>query len=134
MENLSAIWDMVLTQRAWSWAVIGIGYLIVFLCIRSFFLHTLIKRARALNSKWFHEIKKVYGRKCFSGWILFAISFLMLVFFWQTGNFQQPSLYEVGMAFLIILTVLVAITSQVIAFGASVIHVLKQLENNQMTL
>lgn len=134
MDNLANLWNMVLTQRTWSWTVIGIAYLLVFLAFRSFFLHTLIKRARALNSKWFHEIKKVYSKKCFSGWILFAISFLMLVFFWQTGNFQQPSLYEVGMAFLIILTVLVAIISQVIAFGASVIHVLKQLENNQMTL
>ena len=134
MDNLMNMWNMVLSQRAWSWAVIGIGYLVLFLCVRSFFLHTLIKRARALNSKWFHEIKKTYSKKCFSGWILFAASFLMLVFFWQTGNFQQPSLFEVGMAFLIILTVLVASTSHVIAFGASVIHVLKQLENNQMTL
>ena len=134
MDKLMSLWEMILTQRAWSWAIIGIGYLIAFLCVRSFFLHTLIKRARALNSKWFHEIKKVYAKKCFSGWILFAVSFLMLVFLWQTGNFQQPSLYEVGMAFLIILTVLIAITAQVIAFGASVIHVLKQLENNQMTL
>jgi len=134
MDSLMNLWNMVLTQRTWSWAVIGIAYLIVFLCVRSFFLHTLVKCARALNSKWFHEIKKVYSKKCFSGWILFAISFLILIFFWQTGNFHQPSLYEVGMAFLIALTVLIAITSHVIAFGASAIHVLKHLENNQMTL
>lgn len=134
MDTLTNLWNMILMQRAWSWAVIGIGYTIVFLCVRSFFLHTLIKRARALTSKWFHEIKKTYAKKCFSGWILFAISFLMLIFFWQTGNFQQPSLYEVGMAFLIILTALVAMTSHVIAFGASAVHVLKHLENNQMTL
>jgi hypothetical protein len=38
------------------------------------------------------------------------------------------------MAFLIILAVLFAIISHLIAFGTSVIQVLKQLENNQMTL
>ena len=134
MENLATLWNMILTQRAWSWTVIGIGFLLVFLLVRSFFLRGLIKRARVLNSKWFHEIKKSYTKKCLGGWILFLISFLMVIFFWQTANLQQASLYEVGMVFLIVLTVLLAIMSQVIAFGVSVIHVLKQVENNQMTL
>jgi hypothetical protein len=134
MGNLTNFWNVVLTQRTWSWAVIGIGYLLVFLLVRSFFLNALIKRARTLNSKWYHEIKKIYMKKCVSGWILFLISFLMLIFFWQTANLQQASLYEIGMAFLIILTVLFAIIAHLIAFGASVIFVLKQLENNQMTL
>ena len=134
MENLTNLWNMILTQRAWSWTVIGIGYLFVFLFVRSFFLHGLIKRSRVLNSKWYHEIKKVYMKKCIGGWILFLVSFLMLIFFWQTANLRQPSLYEVGMTFLIVLTVLLAIMSQVIAFGTSVIYVLKQIENNQMTL
>jgi phosphoglycerol transferase MdoB-like AlkP superfamily enzyme len=134
MGNLTNLWEMILTQRTWSWALIGIGYLLVFLLVRSFFLNALIKRARPLNSKWYHEIKKVYTKKCIAGWILFLISFLILIFFWQTANFKQASLYEVGMAFLIILTVLFAIISHLIAFGTSVIYVLKQLENNQMTL
>jgi hypothetical protein len=134
MDNLTNLWNMLLTQRAWSWTVIGIGYLLAFLAVRSFFLRGLIKRARALNSKWYHEIKKAYTKKCIGGWILFLLSFLMLILFWQTANLQQASLYEVGMLFLIILTVLLAIMSQVIAFGTSAIHVLKQVENNQMTL
>ncbi len=134
MENLTTLWNMVLTQRAWSWTVIGIGYLLVFLLARSFFLHPLIKRAQSLTSKWYHEIKKVYMKKCLSGWILFIVSFLILIFFWQTANFKQASLYEVGMVFLIVLAILFAIISHLIAFGTSVIFVLKQLENNQMTL
>ncbi|MFH1799504.1 MAG: hypothetical protein ABH891_01465 [Candidatus Omnitrophota bacterium] len=134
MGNLTNLWNTVLTQRTWSWALVGIGYLLVFLLVRSFFLHVLIRRARALNSKWYHEIKKVYMKKCIPGWILFLVSFLILIFFWQTANFKQASLYEVGMVFLIILTVLFAIMSHLIAFGVSTLHVLKQIENNQMTL
>ncbi|MFH0986312.1 MAG: hypothetical protein V1882_12415 [Candidatus Omnitrophota bacterium] len=134
MGNLTNLWNMILTQRTWSWALVGIVYLLVFLVARSFFLHPLIKRARALNSKWYHEIKKVYTKKCIAGWILFMVSFLILIFFWQTSNLKQPSLYEVGMVFLIILTLLFTIISQLIALSVSVLHVLKQLENNQMTL
>jgi hypothetical protein len=114
--------------------VIGIGYLFLFLLVRSFFLHGLIKRSRALNSKWYHEIKKIYMKKCIGGWIVFLVSFLILIFFWQTANLRQASLYEVGMSFLVLLALLLAIMSQVIAFGTSVIYVLKQIENNQMTL
>ena len=134
MEKILNFWNAVLTQRDWSWAVIGIAYLLFFLVFRSFFLHTLIKRARGLNSKWYHEIKKVYAKKCIGGWVLFLVSFLMMIFFWQTANFEQASLYEVFLAFLIILAVLFSILSTVIAFGVSVIQVLKQFENNQMTL
>lgn len=134
MGNLTNLWNMILTQRTWSWAVVGIVYLLVFLVVRSFFLHPLIKRARALNSKWYHEIKKVYMKKCIAGWILFLVSILILIFFWQTANLRQASLYEVGMVFLIILAVLFTIISQIIAFSVSVLHVLKRLENNQLTL
>lgn len=134
MGNFENLWNMVLTQRVWSWTVIGIGHLILFLLVRSFFLHGLIKRARSVNSKWYHEIKKVYMKKCAAGWILFLVSFLILILFWQTANLKQASLYEVGMVFLITFTVLFAIISHLIAFGTSVIYVLKQLENNQMTL
>ena len=134
MGNLTNLWNTILTQRTWSWALIGIGYLLVFLLVRSLFLHSLVRRARALNSKWYHEIKKVYMKKCIAGWILFLGSFLILILFWQTANLKQASLYEVGIIFLIILSVLFAIMSHLIAFGTSVIHVLKQIENNQMTL
>ena len=134
MANLTNLWNTILTQRTWSWALIGIGYLLVFLLVRSFFLHPLVRQARALNSKWYHEIKKVYMKKCLPGWILFLVSFLMLIFFWRTADLKQASLYEVGMIFLILLTVLFSIMSQLIAFGTSVIYVLKQIENNQMTL
>ena len=134
MDRLMNFWNTVLTQRDWSWAVIGLAYLLVFLVIRSFFLRQLVKSARALNSKWFHEIKKVYVKKCAGGWVLFMVSFLLLIFFWQTGNFHPASLYEVGMVCLIVLCMLLSILSSVMAFGISVIQVLKLLENNQMTL
>ena len=132
MDKLVNFWNTVLAHREWSWTVIGIVYLFVFLLIRSFFMRQLVKRARGLNSKWYHEIKKIYAKKCFSGWVMFLVSLMMLIFFWQKGNFQQAPIYEVGM--LILLTALLSILSTVIAFGVSVIQVLKLLENNQMTL
>ena len=133
MDNLKNLWDMVLTQRSWSWAMMGIAYLIVYLLVRNFFFHNLLKRAKALNSKWYQEIKKVYVKKCAPGWILFLVSFMLFIFFWQSANLHQLSLYEAAMICLIVLSVLFSVISHLIAFAMSTIHVLKQLENNQMT-
>lgn len=134
MDAIKNFWEIILTQRAWSWTLLGITYLLVYLLIRHIFILGIIRRAKTLNSKWFHEIKKVYVKKCIAGWILFIISFLIFVFFWQTANLKAPSLYEIGMGFLILLTILFSIMSHLIALNISSIHVLKQLENNQMTL
>ena len=133
MDNLKSLWDMILTQRSWSWAMVGIAYLIVYLLVRNFFFHSLLKRAKALNSKWYQEIKKVYVKKCIPGWVLFLASFMLFIFFWQSANLQQFSLYEAAMVCLIVLTILFSVISHLIAFAMSTVHVLKQLENNQMT-
>ncbi|MBU9889948.1 MAG: hypothetical protein KTQ49_08800 [Candidatus Omnitrophica bacterium] len=133
MDNLKHFWDMVLAQRDWSWAVTGAAYLLVYLCVRHFFFHSLLKRAKALNSKWYQEIKKYYVKQCVGGWVLFLVSFLLFIFFWQSANLKQASLYEAAMVCLIVLSVLLSILSHLIAFAVSTVHVLKQLENNQMT-
>lgn len=133
MDNLKNFWDMALTQRSWSWAMVGMGYLMVFLIIRSLFLQDLLKKAKALNSKWYQEIKKVYMRKCIAGWVIFLVSFLLFIFFWQSANLQQASLFEAAMVCLIVLAILFSIISHLMAIASSLAHVLKQLENNQMT-
>ncbi|HNX69382.1 MAG TPA: hypothetical protein PLL75_05345 [Candidatus Omnitrophota bacterium] len=133
MSDMTAFWNIVLTQRTWSWAVVGIVYLLGFLTLRSFFFRSLIKRAKPLNSKWYAEIKKIYLRKSIGGWVLFLLSFLLLIFFWQSGDFQRSSLYEAAMILLVLLTVFLSIMSHLIAFGVAALYVLKQLENNQMT-
>lgn len=134
MDNLKEIWTMILTQRNWSWAAIGIGYLLFYLLVRWFFLQRLIKGARALHSKWYHEVKQFYVRQCVGGWVLFLVSLLMMIFFWETANLEQASLYEAGMCVLIVLTVLLSIMFHVIGFGVALLHLLKHLENNEMTL
>lgn len=123
-----------MTQRAWSWACLGIGHLLFFLFVRHLFIYSIIKRAKTLNSKWFNEIKKIYIKKCAGGWILFGISLMLFILFWRSADFQKPSLNELAMIFLIILTILLSVISHLIALGVATIHVLKQLENNQMTL
>ncbi len=124
----------ILGERNWTWALAGLAYLFAFLIVRHFFMRSLIKRAKGLQSKWLKEIKILYSKQCYGGWILFMVSFFLFVFVWETGNFNSPSLYEIGIDSIIVLTLLLAIISHIIAFGFSTIQILKRLENNQMTL
>lgn len=136
MNEIVNFWNIILTQRSWSWSLAGIIFLGIFLLIKSFFMRGIIKHASSLNSKWYQEIKNVYIRRWqyAAGWILFLGSLLLVIFFWQTADFNKPSLYEVGIVFLLILALLFSVIFHLIAFAASMILVLKQVENNQMTL
>ncbi|OQA57598.1 MAG: hypothetical protein BWY42_00446 [Candidatus Omnitrophica bacterium ADurb.Bin277] len=134
MNELKNFWEVVLTQRTWSWAFPGILNLILFLAVRSLYFHPVIKQAKLLNSKWYHEIKKAYTSRSAAGWILFIVSLLLVVFAWQTANLKEFSLYEAGLAGLILLALFLAAMSHIAALGGAVIHVMKRLENNQMTL
>ncbi|HOE69192.1 MAG TPA: hypothetical protein PK997_07075 [Candidatus Omnitrophota bacterium] len=135
MNELRELYEMILTQRTWSWAILGILDLLLFLTVRSLYFRPLVKRAKTLNSKWYHEIKKAYLRRSLGGWLLFVVSLLLVVFTWQkTANLTTFTLCEAGLVTLIVMMLLFAAMSHTTAFGTALIHVLKQLENNQMTL
>ncbi|HPW76520.1 MAG: hypothetical protein BWY44_00467 [Candidatus Omnitrophica bacterium ADurb.Bin292] len=134
MNELNHFCSTILTQRTWSWAVFGIMNLLLFLMIRRIYFHPFIKRAKSLNSKWYQEIKKAYIRRSLGGWLLFVVSLLLTAFIWQTVDFKTFSIYEAGLVGLVILTLLLAVMSHISALGTAAVHVLKQFENNQMTL
>ena len=134
MNDLANFWTVILTQRTWSWALIGIVQLLVFLGVRSFFFRPVLKRARMLNSKWYNELKKFYFKRSLAGWVFFLLSLLLVIFVWQTGNFREFSLYEAGLTALIVLALCLAVMAHLVALGVAAVHVLKQIENNQMSL
>lgn len=134
MNEFIEMWTTIGTQRAWSWTLPGILQLIVFLLFRGFFFRPVLKRAKLLNSKWYHEIKKAYFKRSLGGWVFFLLSLLILIFSWQSGNFRSFSLYEAGLIGLVALSLCCAILSHLVALALAAIEVLKQVENNQMSL
>ena len=134
MFDFSNFWNTILTQRAWSWALLGIIKLVTFLVLRAFFFRPILKRAKELNSKWYHEFKKFYFKRSLAGWVFFLLSMLLVVFAWQSANFQNFTLYEAGLVGLILLCLCLAIMAHIVALAVAAIHILKQVENNKMSL
>ncbi len=134
MVDFTNLWNTILTQRTWSWAVLGIIQLILFLGIRGFFFRPILKRAKNLHSKWYHELKKSYFRHSLAGWIFFLVSLLLVGFAWQTANFRNFSFYEAALVGLIALSLCLAVMAHLVALAVAAVHILKQVENNQMSL
>ena len=77
--------DVILAERSWSWAVIGIAYIIVGLFIRSLFLGAVIHKTKELNRGPSQELKKAYLQRAPLGWVFFLFSFLIVVGLWNRG-------------------------------------------------
>ncbi|HOW58833.1 MAG TPA: hypothetical protein PLO78_03805 [Candidatus Omnitrophota bacterium] len=136
MDKIANFGSFILSQWTCSLSLYAAGYLFVFLLIRHLFMHSMIKQTKSLNSKWLGEIKKLYVRRWQFGlgWIIFLVSLFLFAFLYMTANIQKPSLYELGMAFMLILMMLFAMMAHLIALATCTLLILKQIENNQMTL
>lgn len=134
MNDLMNLAESIFTQRAWSWALIGILQLAVFLIVRNLFFRPVLGRIKLLNSKWRNEIKKIYSKQLLPGWIFFLVSLLVLIVACRSGNFLVFTPYEVTLLGLIALSLFLAILSHLVALAIALLQVLKQIENNQLSL
>ena len=81
MEMFKGWWDTISKDPVWLWTVLGSCYLFATLIVRSFFFRSLVKRAKTLNSKYYHLIKKTYLQRSLPGWLFYFISFGLAALF-----------------------------------------------------
>lgn len=83
-EYIQVFFDHVMQERAWSWTVIGIAYLIAGLTIRGWFVGPVVRRSKNLNRKHYHDFKSAYLKRSIWGWLFFITSFLTVIGLWNT--------------------------------------------------
>ena len=108
--------DVILAERSWSWAVIGIVYIIVGLFIRSLFLGPVAHKAKELNRGPHQELKKAYLHRAPLGWVFFLFSFLIVVGLWNRGIKTPVSIKEA-----------LAILGAIVSYVFSIIYHLQAL-------
>lgn len=93
-ELLNNYMKLIMEERFWSWSVIGILYLIAGSTVRGWFLNGVSARARALKSKYYHEVKQAYLRRSLPGWFLFFLPLVIFTFVWnQTATRPLAGIY-----------------------------------------
>ena len=116
--------DSILTERSWSWSLIGILYVLAALFIRSWFMGPLFSKARLLDHSLYSAIKHAYAKRSFWGWLLFFLPLVLFVLFWQNNlpqNMGQTFVIAAGSGSLVL-----SIVFHLQAFGAGAVSVFKK--------
>ena len=74
--------QVIVVERQWSWSLIGIGYLVLTLIVRQFIFRVLVWETKEVDPQLYAAIKALYLKKSVGGWIVFLISWLLLVTAW----------------------------------------------------
>lgn len=82
MIDFKAYLNMILTERQWSWTLIGACYLVITLFLRSILFRGILRESRAIDRSFHSEALRLYLKRSLAGWILFGLSFLVVVAIW----------------------------------------------------
>jgi len=77
---------LLLSEREWSWSLVGAGYLGVTILIRQWIFQSVIRETKAIDAAVYSAVRALYLRKSGPGWALFFISFLLVVTFWVASG------------------------------------------------
>lgn len=86
-EQLKPYWNIIVTERSWSWTLIAMGYLTVALNIRALFLHPIKKHLKDLDKTFQSKIKSQYLKRSVPGWLLFFIPIFLSVIYWAKNEY-----------------------------------------------
>ena len=119
--------DLVLGQRQWSRAIVGIAYLMGTLLIRTAFFRGLAQETKRIDPHLYSEVKSHYLKNCTAGWVVFFISFLLVTGVWIGW---KTSLIERGplalFCLLLPLLFLLSLILHLIAYAEALLAILRQ--------
>ena len=118
---------VIVSERQWSWTVVGMIYLVGSLLSRSLFFRSLIRETKGIDSSLYSAVKQVYLKNSISGWILFSISFLLVIVAWLqwTSVVNDKTLFPFFCLLLPILFFL-SVTLHLTAYVKALLAVLRQ--------
>ena len=81
-SDLKIYFDLMAAERYWSWSAVGIIYLLTTLVVRYLVFSRVFSKTKQAAPNAFPLIKHTYLKNSLPGWILYALSFLLLMVVW----------------------------------------------------
>ena len=119
---------IIVTQREWTWSVIGILYMSLTLIIRNWVLRSLIRDAKDLKRSHYSDFKENYLKLAFNGWIFYFASVVIVLFVWTQKDLWPLKTIHASLLVAAGVSYLLSITSHVHAIGFAAIATLKKSE------
>lgn len=119
--------DLIATERHWSWTVIGIAYLVVAIVIRLLIFRNIVHETKKIDPNLYAGVKSLYLKNSMAGWVLFFLSFLLMIAIWVgwKGTFLERSPVTL-LLFLLILLFFLSVILHLTAFAKALLTVLRQ--------
>lgn len=119
--------DLIASERQWSWSLMGIGYLALALFVRVLIFRGMVREAKTADSSLYSAVRGLYFKNSLAGWILFFISFLLVIVMWTgwRGAFTDPKLL-VLFSFLLLILFFLSLILHLTAFARALLAVLRQ--------
>ena len=115
---------LILTERSWSWTVVGIAYILTGLLIRGFFIGPVERLAKKASRPMYDEIKSAYLIRAVWGWIFFLIPLVIFCGLWYRGAILPLSVQDAPVILIGIIGFTLSILFHLRAFAAAAILVL----------
>lgn len=119
--------DVVASERTWSWAIVGVTYLVGTILMRLAVFHQLVRKTKKIDPRLYLEVRNLYLKNSAAGWIVFSLSFLLVIGAWI--GWKNATLEKGPLAlFCLLLPLLffVSIVLHLIAYGEALLAVLRQ--------
>ncbi len=131
-EWIKTYLDAIITQREWSWTLVGMAYLILGLIIRGIFISPLTRRVKDLSKKAHQDVKSAYLHRSFIGWIFFAVSFLIIIGLWNRSDLFPLTVKEALALLGAMASFILSILCHAEAIGVAGLVTLKKVVDKEM--
>ena len=119
--------DLMLAERQWSWAIVGILYLVLAIFIRILIFRKMIREAKQIDPNLYSTVKGIYLKNSLSGWILYFISFLLVIVMWLGWkSAPQETVSAAILCLFLSLLFFLSIILHLTAFAKALLVVLRQ--------
>jgi len=104
----------ILSDREWSWTVIGAVYLAATLFVRLIVFRKIVQETKQIDPNLYSSVRSLYLKHSLGGWILFTISFILVTTVWlgRIGLHSDP-----------ILLILFCLTLPTLFFMSIILHI-----------
>ncbi len=134
LETLKNYFTVILNERDWSWALVGILVFIGMLLIRHLFISPIIRKSKELNRTPYEEFKKAYIKRGALGWAFFLISFTLVIGLWGYGARLPLSMKEALAILASIASFILSIIFHLQALGMAAVVALKRVSEKEAGL
>lgn len=125
-EPLRNYLEIILQERNWSWALLGMVYLLAAMMVRGWVMAPLVSRAKELEREHWQRIKWHYLRHAALGWFFFLVPLFLLIMLWYQKGTASLTVGDLWVILLACLSFMLSVLSHLQAFGIATLRTLRE--------